>query len=238
MAKSKPLSEPSGTSEGSPWLALGLSGLCGLLIGATATYLVLLPKLQREPAPAAAMPVAATDPLSHVPAPELTAGLPPAQADRALGNFAYDHQNWAEAIRYYQSAIKQGADDADIRTDLGNAYRFSSRPDDALVQYRLAQQMDPAHEFSLFNQGGLFLEDLRQPEKAAAVWTEYLRRFPQGRNVDAARQLLAQAGPTQPGALAPGLPGNHASGAAAAPNSAEVDRLLRLVPPKPATGKP
>ena len=238
MAKSQSPSAAPSQSESSTWLAFGLIGLCGTLIGATGMYFLLLPKLQREPASTAMSPAAQTDPLSHLPTPELTAGLPPAQADRALGNFYYDHQNWPEAIRYYQSAIKQGADDADIRTDLGNAYRFSNRPDDAIVQYQLAQKMNPAHEFSLFNQGGLYLEDLKQPQKAVEIWTEYLRRFPTGRNVAVAQQLLAQAGAPQTGAIG-AMPGNHPAVApAAAPSNADVEKLLRLVPPKSTPDKP
>ena len=238
MAKPKSPSTPP-PPAGSTWLPFALIGLCGVLTGATATYFLLLPRLARDPAPGtvAVPPQAETDPLSHLPTSELTAGQTPAQADRTLGNFYYDHQNWPEAVRYYQSAIKQGADDADIRTDLGNAYRFSNRPDDALAQYRLAQQMNPGHEFSLFNQGGLYLEDLKQPQKAVEVWTEYLRRFPQGRNVAAAQQLLAQAGAPQTG-LNAGLPGNHPAVAPAGPSNAEVERLLKLVPPKAATDKP
>ena len=92
-----------------------------------------------------------------------------------------------------RSAIRARIDDADIRTDLGNAYRFIGRFDDALAQYRRAQQMNPAHEFSLFNQGGLFLEDLKQPAKAIEVWEEYLVRFPDRPECLAARQLIAQA---------------------------------------------
>jgi tetratricopeptide (TPR) repeat protein len=96
-------------------------------------------------------------------------------------------------MNHYEAAIRQGIVDADIRTDLGNAYRFIGRFDDALAQYHRAQQLNPQHEFSLFNQGGLFLEDLKQPAKAIAIWQEYLVRFPNGQNVAAARQLIAQA---------------------------------------------
>ena len=242
MAKSPPAPVAPRKSESSTWLAFGLMGLCGLLIGSTGTYLLLLPKLQRGSAAPAAASTAATDPLSHVPAADLTAGMPPAQADRTLGNYYYDHQNWAQAIRSYESAIKQGSDDADIRTDLGNAYRFSNRPEEALAQYGLAQKMNPAHEFSLFNQGGLYLEDLQQPGKALEIWREYLVRFPQGSNVAAAQQLIAQASGLpagaapflRPAATAPGSPTPAVTG----PSKAEVDRLLRLAPPTTAPAKP
>ena len=225
MKNLKSAAEPGSISTGSTWLTFTLIGLCGGLIGATATYVVLLPKL--SVAPLVAEPVARTEtnPRADLPPPELTAGQPPAQAARTLGNFYYDHQNWPAAIRSYQAAIKQGSDDADIRTDLGNAYRFSQRPEDALVQYQLAQQMNPAHEFSLFNQGGLYLKDLHQPQKAITAWREYLRRFPTSQNAASAQQWLAQA----ESLLAESLAGPRAN--PTIPNQADMDKLLRLLPP-------
>ena len=212
-------------SASSTWVVFTVIGLCGGLIGATATYLVLRPKLSVTPIAAASLAKTATDPSAHLPPPELTAGQAPAQAERTLGNFYYDHQNWPAAIRSYQAALQQGSDDADIRTDLGNAYRFSQRPDDALVQYQLAQKMNPAHEFSLFNQGGLYLEDLHQPQKAVTAWREYLRRFPTGQNVASAQQWLAHAETL----LAESLAGPRADPTTA--NQADMDKLLRLLPP-------
>jgi tetratricopeptide (TPR) repeat protein len=243
MAKPQAPTAPPPRSASAFWLALGLVGACGLLLGATATYLLLLPRLKTAPKPATADPAAATAPLASLPGPDLTAGVPPAQADRNLGNFFYDQNDWAQAIHYYESAIRQGSDDADIRTDLGNAYRFSGRPADALAQYHTAQRLNPAHEFSLFNQGGLYFEGLNQPQKAVEIWNEYLRRFPQGQNAATARQFIARAsgppsgaGPLHPSttATAPALPNAEP----AAPSNAEVEKLLRLVPPSPTPDKP
>lgn len=226
MAKSS----PPASEESASWLTFTLSGLVGLLLGATGMYFLLLPKLTRSSGNAPASLVSAgatTKPESHLPPPDLTQGQSPALADRTRGNFYYDHQNWSEAIRHYESALKQGSDDADIRTDLGNCYRFTRRPDEALNQYLAAQRMDPAHEFSLFNQGGLYLEDLKQPAKAIAIWQEYLVRFPKGRNVVAAQQLIDQAQGVSPTA-APSRP--------IPADSTEEARLLRLM--TPANSKP
>jgi tetratricopeptide (TPR) repeat protein len=222
----KPVSPPSPAP--SIWFSLVMVGLVGALFGSTITYLALRPQLERASRVAL---TPATD-INHAPPADLTAGMAPAQAERTLGNFYYDHQNWPEAIRRYESAIKQGSDDPDIRTDLGNAYRFSGRAPDALAQYELAQRMNPQHEFSLFNQGGLYLEELKNPAKALEAWNAYLTRFPNG---TFARQLIAQA----TGAPAPMTAGNPMMPAAPgspAPNDATEQRLLDLIngtPKKP-----
>lgn len=225
------MSKPSASTppkESNSWLTLFLVGFVGFLLGGTIMYFAL----RRPPAPAPLAAAAGSDPSSHLPDPSLTAGLPPAQAARTLGNFYYDHQNWPQAVQHYESAIRQGSDDADIRTDLGNAYRFSGRPDDALTQYNLAQKMNPSHEFSLFNQGGLFYEDFKQPARAVEAWQEYLKRFPNGQNVAAARALIAQAmgGSAElgmPPAAVPAAPG-------AEQNAAAESLILRQIKTKDA----
>lgn len=236
---------PAPTANSPAWFTYFLCTLCGLLIGASGTYLILASKLQqgtaqanspsRAPAPIAAAP--ATGGATHPPPPQLTAGLSPAQADRALGNFHYDHRDWAKAISYYESALKQGSDDSDIRTDLGNAYRFSDRPNEALIQYQLAQKMNPEHEFSLFNQASLYSEVLGQPLEGIARWNEYLTRFPQGRNVTAARELIAQT-QAQMSGLVPVAPLNPGTAPPTGNKSGDdlMERLRKLgeqPPPKP-----
>ena len=233
MARTKapPAAPPATPLERSIWPAFALIALCSGATGALITYLVLQPRLQP---PAAVGRPAAPDSVS--PAPELTAGMPPAQADRTLGNSCYDRGDWLQAAKYYESAIREGSDDADIRTDLGNAYQFAGRAEDALAQYNLAQRLNPRHEFSLFNQGGLYAERLRNLAKAIEVWEEYLRRFPSGQNAAAARQLITLARAQLAGAV-PAVP--LAGGLLPAPPAdATEERLLKLVKPDPAPGKP
>lgn len=93
----------------------------------------------------------------------------------------------------YEEAIAGGLDNADVRTDLGNCYRFLEQPQKALEQYRRAQKENPQHEQSLFNQGGLFAFSLHDNARAIAKWREYLQRFPHGATVTEARKLIAQA---------------------------------------------
>lgn len=128
----------------------------------------------------------------HAPPAELTAGMTPPQTALTLGNWYYDHEAWPQAVENYRRAIEQGIDNADVRTDYGSALRFSGQPQKALEQYQVAQKQDPRHENSLFNQGGLFASDMKQPAKGIAVWREYLKKFPNGQSVSAAKQLIAK----------------------------------------------
>lgn len=120
-------------------------------------------------------------------------GMPPGEAAVVLGNFAYDHQRWPEAISRYQEAIANGIDNADVHTDLGNAFRFSGQPEQALNQYTIAQKLDPQHENSLFNQISLFTETLNQPARAIPICEEFISRFPNSDKLPAVREQLARA---------------------------------------------
>jgi tetratricopeptide (TPR) repeat protein len=131
--------------------------------------------------------------------PPLDTSLSPAQTAVASGNWYYDRKSWPRAIEAYEKAIALGADNSDVRTDLGNAYRFSDRAQKALEQYEIAQKQNPQHENSLFNQGGLYAFSLNQPEKALEIWREYLARFPQSPNAPKTRELISEAEAPQSG---------------------------------------
>jgi tetratricopeptide (TPR) repeat protein len=118
--------------------------------------------------------------------------LAPVAAATTLANWNYDRQNWPNAIEHYQQAISLGSDNADIRTDLGNCFRFLGQPAKALEQYQIAQRQNPQHENSLFNMAGLYSEGLHDRGKAAESWREYLRRFPSGSGAARARRFLAE----------------------------------------------
>ena len=125
-------------------------------------------------------------------APPNVAHLPPAEAAVLLGNWHYDRARWFQAIEQYESALRLGKDNADVRTDLGNCFRFIKQPQKALEQYEISQRMQPQHENSLFNQATLYGLELNEISRAKELLTEYLRRFPSSSGVPRARQLLAE----------------------------------------------
>ena len=150
--------------------------------GTTPTYVIQTP----------AAPTAVTGEKPLLPAPD-AAPLTPAQSALELGNANYDRKNWAKAVENYQQALALGMDNPDVRTDLGNAFRFSSEPQKALEQYQIARRENPRHENSLYNMAALYSQVLNDPVHAVTAWREYLQRFPTGEKAGAAREMLGEA---------------------------------------------
>jgi tetratricopeptide (TPR) repeat protein len=118
--------------------------------------------------------------------------MPSAQAAATLGNWEYDHANWAAAVEQYQRALAAGLDTPDIHTDLGTAYRYLGDGDRALEQYGIAQRKEPFHQNSLFNQAIVYAELLHDRPRAIATAHEFVRRFPQSKGAESARKLIEE----------------------------------------------
>lgn len=179
------MSEPKAPSSRLPTL---LTVIIAFALGASAMWLVL-----RESHPSAAqtsVTKGATEPRAGEP-PDVSQ-LAPADAATTLANWNYDRQNWSHAIDHYQQAIALGRDNPDVRTDLGNCFRFLGQPQKALEQYEIAQRQDPQHENSLFNQAGLFAEVLHDTERAKAAARAFITRFPQSPREESARKLIGE----------------------------------------------
>lgn len=162
--------------------------------GAGMSWLILQERHSMPPPPQPpAFPTQTTGPAagsSNSATPDVSQ-MSPAEAALTLGNWNYDHQGWQKAIDAYQRAISLGMDNADIRTDLGNALRFSGDPKKALEQYQAARRLNPQHEISLCNMATLYAQVLNDPASAVATWTEYLRLFPNGEKAAVAKQFIA-----------------------------------------------
>jgi len=152
--------------------------------------------LMRNSAPAPSPNTPTAEAVNSAPAetsitpPPALPGQTAAERALALGNWYYDQHRWQEAITQYETALA-GIDNPDIRTDLGNCYRFAGSTDKALEQYNKAQAESPSHEQSLFNTMTLYGDVLGDKAKAASVATQYLSRFPAGEHLEMARKFLA-----------------------------------------------
>ena len=181
--QSKKRTEPEPNGLGTYLLPMLLSAA----VGAGVMWVVMSQRSQ--PAPVSF--VRPTPPQTNLaPLPPDSSKASSADAAVVRGNQAYDHQQWADAIKYYQEAIAKGNDNPDVRTDLGNSLRFSGQPEKALEQYTIAQRQNPQHENSLFNQIGLFMEVMHDPIRALPVCEEFIRRFPNSEKVSRVREQL------------------------------------------------
>lgn len=164
--------------------------LAAFLLGAGGTWLIMRSPSSDSVSQAKApmknfLPSAATE------SPDVSRLTPP-DAAKTLADWNYDRHNWAHAIEHYQQAIAAGADNPDVRTDLGNCFRFLGQAQKALEQYQLAQTQNPTHENSLFNQAGLYAEVLHDDQRALAAAREFLKRFPQSDRATDARELISK----------------------------------------------
>ena len=162
--------------------------LAAFLLGAGGMWLIMRSSSPGRPE----KPPAKRLPPSPATEPPNVSQSAPADAARILGDWNYDRHNWTHAIEHYQEAIADGADNPDVRTDLGNCFRFIGEPRKALEQYQIAQTENPMHENSLFNQAGLYAEVLHDEQRALATAREFLKRFPQSDRTTAAEQLISK----------------------------------------------
>ena len=168
-------------------MPLVLVGLVSFALGAGMMWLV-----KPEPDSSDARTSTTTTLTPQADAPPDVSRLAPADAALTLANWNYDRQNWSHAIGHYQEAIGLGRDNPDVRTDLGNCFRFLGQTQKALEQYQTAQKQNPQHENSLYNQAGLFSEVLHDNERAKALVREFIARFPQSPRTQPAKKLLSE----------------------------------------------
>src|ERR1700712_4328266 len=96
-----------------------LLAFAAFALGSAGTWLILRGSAV---APPPANPSAVAQPSTEQP-PD-TSQLAPAEAAVTLANWNYDRQNWLHAIEHYEQALALGLNTPDLRTDLGNCYRF------------------------------------------------------------------------------------------------------------------
>jgi TPR repeat protein len=160
-----------------------LAGTIAFVIGAILTW-VILSQLSASSPP--------TSPRENDVLPDVST-FTPSQGAVTLGNWYFDHHDWAKATEQYRKALSLGLDNADVRSDLGSALRFSNQPEAAAAEYEIAQQENPEHENSLFNLATLYLQSLSQPERAVALLEKFKTRFPRSGAIPRVDELLQEA---------------------------------------------
>jgi len=110
-----------------------------------------------------------------------------------IGNLYYDAQQYPEAVKYYEDALKINPKATDVRTDMGTAYHFMGQSDRALKEYDEVLKIDGKHANALFNEGMVKWQDKKDMNGAIAAWKRLLETNPDYPQRDRVQNLIAQA---------------------------------------------
>lgn len=115
-----------------------------------------------------------------------------ADAVLKLANLNFDIRNWGRARDLYSHYLTLRKPDADVLTDLGNCYRGVQQYDDALAQFRRAEQLAPDHWKALFSEVVVLGFDLKRWDDAGKALARLQAVAPQQPEVQQLAAALAQ----------------------------------------------
>ena len=107
-----------------------------------------------------------------------------------LGNLYFDAEQYAEAARWYEEALKLDPKDPNVSTDLGIAYYYQNQPDRALQQFEQSLKIDPAHSKTLLNIGVVRAWGKQDLDGAARAWERVIEVAPNSEEAKRAKQGL------------------------------------------------
>jgi cytochrome c-type biogenesis protein CcmH/NrfG len=116
-----------------------------------------------------------------------------------LGNLYFDAQQYQDAIRWYQEALKLNPRDVNVSTDLGVSYYYTDQPDKALAQFQHSLSIDPKHLKTLLNVGIVRAFGKQDMAGAAEAWQHLIDLAPNSPEGQAARQALDSMKSAHPG---------------------------------------
>ena len=106
-----------------------------------------------------------------------------------LGNASFDSNQYPKAIKAYNKALALSPENANVLTDLGVMYRRNGQPEKAVESFEKAIEINPKHEIARFNQGIVYIHDLKDQDAAIKAWEGLLEvnpfaMAPNGQSVD------------------------------------------------------
>ena len=107
-----------------------------------------------------------------------------------LGNLYFDAEQYAEAARWYEEALKLDPQNPDVSTDLGIAYYYQNQPDRALQQFDRSLELNPKHTKTLLNIGVVRAWGKQDLDGAAKAWERVIEVAPDSEEAKRAKQGL------------------------------------------------
>lgn len=113
-----------------------------------------------------------------------------------MANLSYVTRDWADCVRYYERFLELESGEPDVLSDLGVCYREMGEPRQALDAFDRAQELEPGHWQSRFNEVVILAFDLNDFARAEEVLEE-LRELQPGdaqaqRNIERLAEEVAR----------------------------------------------
>jgi cytochrome c-type biogenesis protein CcmH/NrfG len=107
-----------------------------------------------------------------------------------LGNMYFDAERYADAITWYEDALRINPADPNVSTDLGVAYYYTNQADRAVSQFEQSLKVDPKHTKTLLNLGIVKAFGKQDLTGAAEAWQQVVALAPDSPEGQAARKAL------------------------------------------------
>ena len=113
-----------------------------------------------------------------------------AKARVELGNMYFDAERYADAITWYEDALRINPADPNVSTDLGVAYYYTNQADRAVSQFEQSLKVDQKHTKTLLNLGIVKAFGKQDLTGAAEAWQQVVALAPDSPEGQAARKAL------------------------------------------------
>jgi cytochrome c-type biogenesis protein CcmH/NrfG len=124
-----------------------------------------------------------------------------------IGNMYFDAERYPDSVTWYEASLALDPKNADVSTDLGVSYYYTSQTDRALQQFAHSLQINPSHTKTMLNIGMVKAFGKQDLAGAAEAWqkvVELAPDSPEGRAARQALETLKQAHPATGGGGAAG----------------------------------
>ena len=109
-----------------------------------------------------------------------------------LGSLFFETDRLPEARAQFEAILRTNPRSAPAMFNLGHVTYREGRASEAALLYERSAAADPTFVDPLINAGSIYLNELKQPNKAAALLNEALRRNPDHPSAPAVRQTLTR----------------------------------------------
>jgi cytochrome c-type biogenesis protein CcmH/NrfG len=108
-------------------------------------------------------------------------------------NLYYDAQQYPDAIKFYERALKIQPQNVDTITDLGTSFWYTGDTDKAIAEFQTALKYQPGSASTLFNLGVVRWQGKMDAKGAVQAWEELLRQNPNFPDRQKLEQLIERA---------------------------------------------